>query len=127
MIAYRSIFMLTAVSTCEVAERLLETCVQTDLWLPAHRLRGERWVHGAAKLLSRLCGTIYGREVLAGDVAHRLVELVHALLYACSDVVGAGRNVVLQSEYVGVRHVFHVDIVPGLLAAAVDRRGSSGD
>src|SRR5918997_925878 len=63
------------------------------------------------------------RQVLAGDREEGFVKAVHARLHAGADVVGSRRRVVLQGEYVGAGHVPDVDVVAGLFARAVYRRG----
>src|SRR5215210_162388 len=109
--------------SAEEAERLLETCVQTDLRPPVQQLLRLGGIHGAPRLLSGLGRAVLRRQVPAGDLSQQLVEFVHAGLDARAHIVGTVRSLALEGEDSGAGDIPDVDVVPGLLTGAVDTGG----
>jgi hypothetical protein len=120
-----SIATLPSSPCSEKAECLSQAIGEAHLGTPAENAPSVRGVHAAAELLAWLARAMFWREVFAGDALQQLVETVDAGLDAGSDVVWAGRQIVLQREYVCASHVIDIHVVASLLPGAVYCRGFS--
>src|ERR671916_227069 len=107
----------------EKAQRLSQTIGKVHLGAPTENAPSARGVNDAAELLAGFNRAVLRREVLAGDFRQQLLKLIHAGLDAGTNVVRAGRDLALQGEDVGARHISDVDVVAGLLTTAVYRGG----
>src|SRR5215210_3380198 len=97
--------------------------MDVGLCVPLEGACCEGGVYAAAELLARLGRAVVGCKIFARDTQQQIVEAVHAGLDARADVVGARGYFVLEGEHVGAGYVSDVDIVAGLVPAAIYRGG----